>query len=120
MREVWTGCRVADLTPDQLDQARVAGYEPDGDYLVGRDPREMEPAELEAMGHEAMSPMAAIRAKCLDCAGTSDEVRRCVAMTCPSWPFRTGKNPWREISQARREAGRRLAARMAGKSSEPR
>jgi hypothetical protein len=39
-------------------------------------------------------------------------------MACPSWPFRTGKNPWREVSEGRREAGRRLAAQRAAKSSE--
>jgi len=77
-------------------------------------------AELEAMGHRPMSPMDAIRAKCLDCcAGSAHEVRVCVAMTCPSWPFRTGKNVWRAPpSEAQREAGRRSAARMHGAASD--
>jgi hypothetical protein len=119
-REVWTGQQVACLTSAELEGARAAGYEPDGEHLIGRDPRAMSQDELRTMGHRAMSPMEAIRAKCLDCqAGSADEVRKCVAMVCPSWPFRTGKNPWREVSEGRREAGRRLAARMAGKSSEP-
>ena len=109
-REVWTGVRVKGCTSDQIAAARVAGYEPDGEYFVGRDPREMTPDELIAMGHEQMSPMQAIRAKCLDCAGSSDEVRKCVAVVCPSWPYRMGRNPWRTISEGRREAGRRLAA----------
>jgi hypothetical protein len=57
------------------------------DWLVGRDPRRMAQRELRAMGHEPMSPMEAIRAKCLDCcAGSLHEVRCCVAMACPSWP----------------------------------
>jgi hypothetical protein len=116
-REVFTGRKVASLTPEETELAHAAGYEPDGEYLIGRDPRAMERAELEAMGHAPMSPVEAIRAKCLDCAGSSDEVRKCVAMTCPSWPFRTGKNPWREVSEARREIGRRLAARLHQKSS---
>jgi hypothetical protein len=118
LREVFSGRKVASLTPEEAERAHAAGYEPDGDYFVGRDPRQMNRAELEAMGHAPMSPMEATRAKCLDCAGSSDEVRRCVAMTCPSWPFRTGKNPWREVSEARREIGRRLAARLHRKSSE--
>ena len=57
------------------------------------------------MGHRPSSPMQAIRARCLDCcAGSADEVRKCVSLTCPSWPFRTGKNPWSTISESRLEA----------------
>jgi hypothetical protein len=105
-REIWTGSRVDSLGPENLAAARGAGYEPDGDWLVGRDPRRMTRAEVEAIGHEPMSPIQVIRAKCLDCcAGSSDEVRKCVAMACPLWPFRTGKNPWRApVSEERREA----------------
>jgi hypothetical protein len=74
----------------------------------------MTPDELLAIGHEPLPPLAAIRAKCLDCcAGSAHEVRLCVAMTCPSWPFRTGKNPWRAPpSEEQREASRRNAARL--------
>jgi hypothetical protein len=65
-------------------RARAAGYEAEVSeaYFVGRDPRQMTAAELEAMGHQRLSPMEAIRAKCLDCcAGSSTEVRRCGAVT---------------------------------------
>jgi hypothetical protein len=57
------------LTPEELKAAWVAGYEPSGvdDWPVGRDPRRMTPDEIRAMGHEPLSPTAAIRAKCLDC-----------------------------------------------------
>ena len=122
LREVFTGRRVSGLSSEEAARARQAGYEPSGvdDWLTGRDPRKMAPAELRAMGHEPMSPMEAIRARCLDCcAGSSDEVRKCTAMACPSWPFRTAKNPWREISEGRREAGRRMAALRLGQSLEP-
>lgn len=79
--------------------------------LEGRDPRKMTRDELGRMGHEPMSPMEAIRAHCLDCCGgSSDEVLKCMALRCPSWPFRTGKNPWREVTDAQREQGRQLAA----------
>jgi len=120
VREVFTGRKVASLSPTELEHAHRAGYEPDGEYLIGRDPREMMREELEAMGHEPMSPMEAIRAKCLDCcAGSAHEVRCCVAMACPSWPFRTGKNPWRApASEAQREASRRNAAKMHAASSD--
>ncbi len=41
-----------------------------------------------------MTPVKAIRAKCLDCsAGSRAEVRLCVMPDCPLFPFRMGKNP---------------------------
>ena len=90
---------------------------PDGNR-IGRDPRKMGPDELRVLGHAPMSPTAAIRAHCLDCCGgSSDEVRKCTAARCPSWPFRMGMNPWRTVSEGRRAAGRRLAAKRAAKSS---
>ena len=86
-------------------------------HRIGRDPRKMSQDELRAMGHLAMSPGAALRARCLDCcAGSADEVRKCMALDCPAWPFRMGANPWRTVSEGRRAAGRRLAARRVGKS----
>ena len=115
VREVFSGHRVSSLSPDEAERAHQAGYQPSSadDWLIGRDPRQMSPDELRAMGHKTMSPVAAIRLKCLDCAGSSDEVRRCIAVACPSWPFRTGKNPWRAPpSETQRESGRRSIARV--------
>lgn len=41
-----------------------------------------------------LSPLRAIREKCLDCAcGNDAEVRRCELKHCTLWPFRMGKNP---------------------------
>ena len=41
-----------------------------------------------------MTPLRAIRAKCLECiGGGSREVRHCSAEDCPLFPFREGKNP---------------------------
>ena len=40
-----------------------------------------------------MTPMKAIRAKCLDCNSTANEVKLCPCTDCPLWPFRLGKNP---------------------------
>jgi hypothetical protein len=111
------------LTADETLASRAAGYEPSGtnDYLIGRDPREMTQDELRLMGHEPMSLLAIIRAKCLDCVGGSpDEVRKCVAMACPNWPVRMNKNVWRAPpSEAQREHARAMAARMRRKSSDP-
>ena len=41
-----------------------------------------------------MTPLQAIRSKCLDCCcGQAKEVRLCVCPDCPLFPFRFGKNP---------------------------
>jgi hypothetical protein len=90
---------------------------PDG-RRIGRDPRKMEPDELRALGHMPMAPAAAIRAHCLDCCGnSSDEVRRCTALKCPSWPFRLGANPWRApLSEAERARRRERIARVRKKA----
>jgi hypothetical protein len=78
-------------------------------HPAGRDPREMTQDELKAAGHEPMSPLQALRARCLDCCGYQEkEVALCPAVDCPSWPFRMGTDPWRKpASEARREAARK-------------
>ena len=53
------------------------------------------------------SPLKAIRAKCLDCCcDQATEVKLCPASTCPLYPFRFGKNPFRkrELTDEQREA----------------
>jgi hypothetical protein len=87
----------------------------EGGHLVGRDPRMMNHAELEALGHKPMSPLAALRARCVDCCNNSaSEVRLCTATKCPSWPFRMGSSPYRApASEAQREAGRRMGLKTA-------
>ena len=46
-------------------------------------------------GQKQMSPLRAIRAKCLDCSCYElGEVRLCEAIGCPLWPFRAGRHPW--------------------------
>ena len=43
-----------------------------------------------------MTPLKAIRAKCLDCCcGQAMEVRRCPSESCVLWPYRLGRNPAR-------------------------
>ena len=77
---------------------------------VGRDPRQMTAEELVALGHTPMSPLKALRLRCIDCfGGCVTSVRCCTATDCPSWPFRLGHSPWRkELSQKRKEQLRRL------------
>jgi hypothetical protein len=46
-------------------------------------------------GHKAISPVEAIRQKCLDCSGQQPtEVKLCETVTCPLWPFRAGRHPY--------------------------
>jgi hypothetical protein len=124
--ERWTGKRAVDLDAEELERAQLNAYEPGPEgYMTGRDPRRMSPDELEAMGHQRMSAQEALRLKCLDCcAGSSNEVRLCVAVTCPAWPFRMGKSPWRAKPSeqrlvAMRESGRRLAGKIKSGAAEP-
>ncbi len=82
--------------------------------LVGCDPREMTVDELDALGHKRMSPLKALRLRCLDCCGgSSPEVRMCVAVSCPSWPFRMGTNPYRTKRTLSEEHRAEMAARLA-------
>ncbi len=41
-----------------------------------------------------LTPMKAIREKCLDCCSRqTKEVRNCVITSCPLWSYRTGHRP---------------------------
>ena len=41
---------------------------------------------------EEITPIRAIRAKCLDCSNWSvKEARECPVKTCPIWPYRMGR-----------------------------
>ena len=43
---------------------------------------------------ERLTPIKAIRAKCLDCCcGQRQEVRLCPVSACPLFPYRLGKRP---------------------------
>lgn len=48
--------------------------------------------------HQKKSPLQAIKMKCWDCCGgSSDEARLCTCKdTCVLYPFRMGKNPFKE------------------------
>lgn len=99
--------------PAKVPIDRSVGLEPGPDgpqFLIGRDPEDMPPDELRALGHEPMSPLDAIRLLCVDCCGGSmAEVRRCVSVTCPLFPFRMKFNPWRAPkSEAQRANARAL------------
>ena len=45
---------------------------------------------------EIRNPLKAIRQYCLDCSNwSSNEVKLCKIESCPLFPFRLGKNPYR-------------------------
>lgn len=56
------------------------------------------------------NPVKAIREKCLTCCcGSTTEVKECTVVSCPIYPFRLGKNPFRqkrEMSDEQRQAVR--------------
>jgi hypothetical protein len=93
----------------------------EGGNLVGRDPRQMGRIGLEAAGFEPSSPMEVLRAKCLDCCGGSaHEVRYCVAVDCPLWPYRMSSNPFRApLSEEVRAARATSLAKARAARSNP-
>lgn len=71
------------------------------------------------MEDELKSPIKAIRAKCLDCCcDQKEEVKLCPATTCPLYPFRLGKNPFRKREMS--EEQRKAAAERLAKARENR
>lgn len=62
------------------------------------------------MEAKRISPLKAIRQKCLDCCcGSSNEVKLCTATACALYPFREGHNPYkvkREWTEEQKEAQR--------------
>jgi hypothetical protein len=68
----------------------------------GINPVFLESGHLEALGGP-QSPIAAIRAMCVDCSGGSQsEARKCTAILCPLWPFRMGTNVFHARSRRKR------------------
>jgi hypothetical protein len=72
-------------------------------------------------GHDQMSPVQAIRRKCLDCSGHQlIEVKLCESVTCALWPFRAGRHPYtkgRLLEAASDEGARSRIPEPANSSS---
>ena len=65
------------------------------------------------MEEKRITPLKAIRLKCLDCSnGSSNEVKLCPAKKCPLYPFRDGHNPSAKKEYTAEEKAA-LAARLA-------
>lgn len=59
------------------------------------------------------NPVKAIREKCLDCCcGSTLEVKECTAERCPLFPFRFGKNPFRQKREMTEEERKALGDRL--------
>jgi hypothetical protein len=100
-------------TPDA--RRDLLEFSPDEGALVGKLPAKVA-SEILSLYHGEKNPLKAIRARCLDCCCQQpSEVRKCVAVNCPSWPFRMGTNPFRAkrvmSPERRREMAERLLAR---------
>lgn len=61
-----------------------------------------------------LTPIKAIRAKCLDCCcGSANEVKQCPCKSCSLHPFRFGKNPYRKAREYTPEEREAIAARLS-------
>lgn len=45
------------------------------------------------MQHKKLTPIKAIRKKCLECSGCPSEVKFCTSENCPLFCYRMGKRP---------------------------
>ena len=71
-------------------------------------------------GHRPMSPLQAIRKKCLDCAGDQYlEVKLCEAVACPLWPFRSGQHPYTKTRLQEAGVGERAPGATDAPSAAP-
>jgi hypothetical protein len=101
-RDAWTQAKEL---PARAILTEKSPYGVDGGQTIGRDPRQIGAHEFHEAGIAAAPILEVIRAKCLDCcAEQPEEVRKCVAIACPNWPYRMGTNPFRAaISDEERE-----------------
>ena len=62
---------------------------------------------------EITNPVKAIRAYCMECScGQTSEVKECPIVKCPLYPFRMGKNPYRQRREMSEEQKQVLADRL--------
>lgn len=72
---------------------QLSPFASDDGALIGRDPRDLTREELQALHPVRLVGLKAIREKCLDCAHTVAEVRKCTVVGCALWPLRMGVVP---------------------------
>ena len=65
------------------------------------------------MAEQITNPVKAIRAFCMECSsGQASEVKACPVYKCPLYPFRFGKNPYRQRREMTEEQKQVLADRL--------
>ena len=65
------------------------------------------------MAEQITNPIKAIRAYCMECScGQTSEVKGCPVYKCPLYPFRLGKNPYRQRREMTEEEKQVLADRL--------
>lgn len=69
--------------------------------------------EQEYKEEQKVSPLKAIRNKCLNCAGSRGEVRKCELVDCELHPFRFGKNPFRKKVKMTYDMKKAIGKRLA-------
>ena len=62
--------------------------------------------------NEITNPVKAIRAFCLECVETYNDVKNCTSPTCPLYAFRMGKNPYRTKREYTEEQKAAMAERL--------
>ncbi len=96
----------------------ISPFKADEGELIGKHPSDV-PSEGLSLKFRAQNPLKAIREKCLDCCcGNAAEVRKCVAVDCPLWPFRMGTNPFRKKRELTPEQKCQRAKRLT-KANKP-
>lgn len=76
-----------------MEKVRVEGT----DQIWGANPKTLSSEILGEMGHVPLPLLRVIRNFCIECCGGDrTEARRCVAVRCQLWPYRLGKNPFRQ------------------------
>ena len=98
--------------PDRRQILLTVAGEKSGGGLMGVDPRKVS-REVLSSYYGAKNPLRALRERCIDCCCFQPaEVRRCVSVDCPSWPFRMGTNPFREKRVLTDEQKAEMAKRL--------
>lgn len=64
-------------------------------------------------GPDIGTPLKSIRRKCVECSETNNEIKHCVITSCPLYPFRTGKNPYRAKREMTEEQLQSIRDRFA-------
>jgi hypothetical protein len=97
---------------DRRDLLEISPYQADEGELIGKHPGDV-PSEILSLKFRAQNPLKAIREKCLDCCcENAAEVRKCVAVDCPLWPFRMGTNPFRKKRELYRQQKHERSERL--------